>query len=196
MQVCPSGYYAINSTTNRVCTTICDNGFWADNYTRTCVNLKRNCSNQTYADTARKMCVIGTSCTTGTYADPITMGCESRCNSSTQFGDPSTNLCVTRCPTSPDYYSLNGLCTDTCTNGTFADYQANRSCVARCSISPKALYGTSAFRCVQAALCGPGLFGDNSTQLCSSCTGSLPYGDPIIRQCVTNCSLTYYGDIH
>lgn len=141
--------------------------------------------------------MVGTSCTVTYFADPFTMGCEKKCTNSSYFGDPSTNLCVTLCPTNPDYYSQAGYCTDTCVNGTFADYQANRSCLTKCSISPKVLYGTSTFRCVEAVLCGPGLFGDNSTQLCSACTGpTLPFGDNITSQCVKNCSLTYYGDTH
>jgi hypothetical protein len=163
--------------------------------TRTCYNIKLMCSNNTYADTQKRLCVVGTNCTAGTYADPLTMGCETQCSSSLYFGDPSTNLCVKMCPNNPDYYSQNGLCTPTCT-GLFADYQSNRTCLAKCSNFPISLYGTTSFRCVEAVLCGIGLFGNNISQLCDTCSGALPYGDPIISQCVKNCSLTYYGDSH
>jgi hypothetical protein len=78
----------------------------------------------------------------------------------------------------------------------FADYQANRTCLAKCTSSPVALYGTGTYRCVEAKLCGTGLFGNNNTQLCSACSGTLPFGDPITFQCVYNCSLTYYGNTH
>lgn len=195
VQTCPQNYYAMNATTNRVCNLACADGFWGDNYTRTCYNVKNQCSNQTYADRTRKLCVIGTDCTAGTYADPFTMGCELKCTNSSHFGDRSTNLCVTLCPTNPDYYSQAGYCTPTCVNSTYADYQANRTCLAKCTISPKVLYGTSTFRCIEAVLCGPGLFGDNTTQTCTACPGTaLPFGDNITSQCVKNCSMTYYGD--
>lgn len=197
VQTCPFGYYAINLTSNRVCTSVCDNGYWADNFTRTCYNVKKSCNNNTYADSQKRLCVTGTNCTVGTYADPLTMGCEPACNNSSYFGDPSTNLCVTLCPTSPDYYSQNGICNSTCTGGFFADYVANRTCLAKCSSSPVALYGNTAFRCVTANLCGTDLFGNNVTRLCSRCNetnGTLPFGDPISFQCVMNCPATYYGN--
>ena len=73
--VCPSGWFGINGTNNRVCVTTCDNNYWADNFTRMCYNTKTFCSNNTYADKQLRYCVNGTDCTTGTYADPKTMGC-------------------------------------------------------------------------------------------------------------------------
>lgn len=45
VQTCPLDYYAMNATTNRVCGLSCDDGFWGDNYTRTCYNIKKQCSN-------------------------------------------------------------------------------------------------------------------------------------------------------
>lgn len=99
------------------------------------------------------------------------------------------------CPLSPDYYSQAGKCTGTCVNGTFADWQANRTCVVSCSTQPIPLYGTSNYRCVNASQCyNLTLFGNNNTRLCSLCSGTLPFGDPISYQCVKNCQLTYYGD--
>lgn len=62
-------------TSNRVCTQTCDTGYWADNFTNMCYNVKTSCSNHTYADAQLKYCVNGTACTSGTYADPMTMGC-------------------------------------------------------------------------------------------------------------------------
>lgn len=94
MEVCPLGEYAINLTSTRVCVAVCDDGYWADNYTRFCYNYKENCTNNTFADAQKKLCVVGTNCTTGTYADPFTTGCESNCTNTSFFGDPSTNLCV------------------------------------------------------------------------------------------------------
>jgi hypothetical protein len=75
VRVCPSGWYGINGTSNRVCVQTCDSGFWADGFTRMCYNTKTMCSNNTYADAQARLCVNGTLCTVGTYADPSTMGC-------------------------------------------------------------------------------------------------------------------------
>jgi hypothetical protein len=196
-EVCPAGWFGINQTSNRVCVLTCDNGYWADNYTAMCLNVKTQCSNYTYADRILRYCVNSTDCSVGTYADPTTMGCETACTNASTFGDPSTHLCVALCPTSPDYYSQAGYCTATCTGGTYADWQANRTCAATCSSAPISLYGSTAYRCVTAGQCWSmfGTFGHNSTRQCSSCSGSLPFGDLISHQCVYNCSLTYYGDL-
>jgi len=156
----------MNATTNRICVLDCDNGYWADNYTRLCYNVKTSCSNSTYADKYKKLCVVGTNCTVGTYADPLTMGCEDKCTNSSYFGDNSSNLCVTQCPLDPDYYSEDGKCTATCTISRYADWQANRTCVAKCSSTPIPTYGNSLHRCVNASKCGAGKFGNNNTQLC------------------------------
>lgn len=37
---CPLTYYGQNKTGNRVCVQICDSGFWADEMTRLCTNVK------------------------------------------------------------------------------------------------------------------------------------------------------------
>lgn len=43
--------------------------------------------------------------------------------------------------------------------------------------------------------CPTGYFADNLTLTCvNPCAGSLPFGDPISRQCVSDCPDNYYGD--
>ena len=196
--VCPSTYFGIHGTSNRICTLTCDSGYWADNFTRLCYNVKTLCSNNTYADAQLKYCVNGTACTVGTYADPATMGCEATCTNSSTYGDPSTNLCVSQCPSAAPYlyFQQNGFCTATCTGGKFADWQANRTCVTTCSSEPISLYGSTSFECLTAEECWGNytIFASNTTRTCASCSGTLPFGDPLTRQCVFNCSLTYYGD--
>ena len=79
----------------------------------------------------------------------------------------------------------------------FADPQANRTCVRFCSRSPLALYGVIDVRriCVSAANCPAGFYGDNITLNCvNPCAGTLPFGDPISKQCVSDCPDGYYGD--
>ena len=60
MQKCPHGYYGMNESTTRVCSLTCDYGFWADNFTNLCYNIKTACSNNTYADANLRYCVNGT----------------------------------------------------------------------------------------------------------------------------------------
>lgn len=96
-----------------------------------------------------------------------------------------------------DEYGQWGLCRYTCVSDRFADPQANRTCVRNCSRSPLLLFGVIATRriCVTAANCPTGFFGDNSTLLCiNPCSGSLSFGDPITRMCVSECPDGYYGD--
>ena len=40
-----------------------------------CYHDKTLCSNDTYADQAKALCVVNTNCTSGTFADPFTKGC-------------------------------------------------------------------------------------------------------------------------
>jgi len=194
VKTCPYGEYAINLTSTRLCVATCDDGYWADNMTRFCYNIKENCTNNTFADPQKKLCVIGTNCTTLRYADPLTRGCELNCTGSEYIGDPSTNLCVTMCPQNPDTYAQYKKCTGTCANGQYADWQANRTCVTRCSQTPIPLFGNGVNKCVNASSCGTSLFGNNNTQLCSACSGSLPFGDPVTFQCTRTCSANLYGN--
>ena len=192
---CPVGEYATNFTTNRVCVTTCDSGFWADDFTRTCYNVKTMCSNTTFADATNRRCVVGTNCPTTplTYADPLTQGCEATCSNSSYFGDSNSRYCVTLCPSTPDFYSQSGICTATCSTG-FADKQDSRKCNARCSSTPLAYYG-HINRCYLSADCPAGWYGDNSTQLCSQCAGSLfPFGDNVTKRCVSLCPNNSFGD--
>jgi hypothetical protein len=196
VSVCPSPYFGQYRASGRICVSTCDTSYWADGPTRLCTNVKTECSNTTYADASQKLCVNGTSCSLNSYADNYTQGCESSCtNPTTHFGDPSTHLCVTICPTSPDYYSQSGYCVGTCTGGYFADYQNQRTCVPKCSNTSVALYGnTASHRCVLPVDCQANYYADNQTQECiNPCNVSLPFGDPISRQCVLNCPDNYYG---
>ena len=44
--------------------------------------------------------------------------------------------------------------------------------------------------------CPTGYFADNLTIDCiQPCGGSLPFGDPNTRQCVSDCPDNYYGDL-
>ena len=45
-----------------------------------CYSDKTKCSNDTYGDSQKTLCVINTNCTEGTYADPFTKGCETSCS--------------------------------------------------------------------------------------------------------------------
>ena len=83
-----------------------------------------------------------------------------------------------------------------CTGQRFADFQDNRKCNVNCSRTPIALFGNrNTWKCVIPADCPTGQFADNLTLQCiSPCTGSLPFGDPISRQCVLDCPDNYYGD--
>lgn len=72
--------------------------------------------------------------------------------------------------------------------------QDNRKCNARCSSTILSYYGYSG-RCYLAKDCPPDWFGDNSTQLCSQCTGTTyPFGDNVTKQCVSLCPNNSYGD--
>ncbi len=93
----PIDYFGMNGTTNRVCVSACDTGFWGDKSTRLCYNVKTSCTNNTYADSLKKLCVAAADCTVGTYADPLTKGCSSSCSSSLYFGDSYTSMCTTLC---------------------------------------------------------------------------------------------------
>ena len=84
----------------------------------------------------------------------------------------------------------------TCTGGLFADYQDSRKCNINCSRSPTLLYGNkNTWKCVKSIDCPAGHFADNLTLTCVSlCTGTLPFGDLISLQCVSDCPDNYYGD--
>jgi hypothetical protein len=83
-----------------------------------------------------------------------------------------------------------------CTGGRFGDYQDSRKCNINCSRSPLALFGNKATsKCVIPASCPTGFYADNLTLTCiTPCTGTLPFGDSISRQCVLDCPDNYYGD--
>jgi hypothetical protein len=85
---------------------------------------------------------------------------------------------------------------DQCTGGLFGDWQDKRTCKVNCSRLPLALFGNSvSFECVLPSGCPTNFYGDNQTLKCiNPCGGSLPFGDPISRQCVSNCPDNYYGD--
>lgn len=88
-------------------------GNTASNVTNLCIST---CSNTTFSQGGQ--CV--TSCTTGTYADPLTHQCSSSCSNSNYYGDPSTNKCVLHCP--PNYYKdATGYCVTTCVAPKYAD---------------------------------------------------------------------------
>lgn len=97
---CPRTWFGMNSTTNRVCVTLCDSGYWGDLDTSMCYNVKTSCSNNTYADPIQRLCVVAASCysnaTYTSYADPFTKGCESTCSNG-YFGDTHTRMCVAVC---------------------------------------------------------------------------------------------------
>lgn len=101
------------------------------------------------------------------------------------------------CSDSYDEYGQWGVCRYTCIVDRFADPQANRTCVRNCSRSPLALFGIIAARriCVTAANCPTNFYGDNNTLTCvNPCSGTLPFGDPVSKQCVSDCPDGYYGD--
>ena len=58
-----------------------------------CYNDKTLCSNDTYADEQKRLCVINTNCTEGTFADPNTKGCEVNCSNGL-LKDQNINTCV------------------------------------------------------------------------------------------------------
>jgi hypothetical protein len=85
------------------------------------------------AENSTRMCQ--TTCTTG-YADYDT-----------------TKMCVSICPSSPIRFGfINGAtrkCVSSCNfattgvNNLFGDYQANRTCVQKCTATPTATFGQS-----------------------------------------------------
>lgn len=97
LQRCPLTYYGQNKTGNRLCVTQCDLGFYADEMTRLCTNVKAECSNLTYADYNKRQCVASNNCSTNYYSDPFTKGCELACSNTSYFGDRYTTSCVTLC---------------------------------------------------------------------------------------------------
>lgn len=164
--------------------------------TRLCTNVKTECSNLTYADYTQRKCVNATSCSTNTYADPFTKGCESGCSNVSYFGDPYIHTCVTLCSEVPEQYSQLGYCVTACTGNRFADFQDSRKCNVNCSRTPIALYGNkNTWKCVIPVNCPANHYADNLTLTCvNPCTGALPFGDPLSRQCVSDCPDGYYGD--
>lgn len=161
-----------------------------------CYNVKTSCSNDTYADAQKFLCVVNTNCTSGTFADPFTKGCEAACSNG-YFADSRINTCVYMCSDVYDEYGQQGICRYSCILDRFADPQANRTCVRNCSRSPLALFGIVAARriCVTAANCPTDFYGNNNTLTCvNPCSGSLPFGDPISKMCVSDCPDGYYGD--
>lgn len=142
------------------------------------------------------MCVSATNCTAGKYSDPLTKGCESSCSSSLYFGDSYLTSCVTLCTEANNQFSEGGFCKTACTGGRFADYQDSRKCNVACSRTPLALFGNpSTFKCVLPSGCPNNYYANNNTLTCvNPCSGTLPFGDVISRQCVSNCPDNYYGD--
>lgn len=99
------------------------------------------CSNDTYADADKRLCVEATNCTEGTFADPFTKGCETSCSNG-YYADDNINTCVEMCSDDPDEFGLWGICRSSCAFATrFADPQVNRTCQRKCSITPLVLYG-------------------------------------------------------
>ena len=140
--VCPRYWYGMNSTTNRLCVQTCDNNYWGDVETSMCYNVKTSCSNATYADPLKFMCVAATDCTTNSFADPFTKGCESSCSNG-YYADSNINTCVPECSANYSEFGQWGICRKSCILGRWADVQANRTCQRNCSRTPLALYGTT-----------------------------------------------------
>jgi hypothetical protein len=85
------------------CVSLCPSGYFADNSTQTCVS---NCSQYTlmYGDTVNRVCV--TVCPTSTlYTDELQRLCVVATSCSPSFFAYNTSgSCIAKCPISPDYY--------------------------------------------------------------------------------------------
>ena len=126
----------------------CDDGYWGDLEPSMCYNVKTSCSNDTYADATKRLCVVATNCTEGTFADPFTKGCETACSNG-YFADDNINTCVEMCSDTPDEFGLWGICRTECSFADrFSDWQANRTCQRKCTTEPLVLYGDLSNYCV------------------------------------------------
>lgn len=137
-------------------------------------------------------------CPNGTYADSHTgtrlcvalcpPGVKNSVATPNLYGDPTTHTCVDRC----------------ITPYTWADYQT-RLCEPVCSATPTPTYSENVdMTCVTALNCPTSplmTFGDNNTRSCVSFCDSDEWGDPVTRNCLSQClnvsdtgTSRYYGD--
>jgi hypothetical protein len=95
--------YNMNDNTTWLCVELCPAypDTYADNSTVSCV---LRCSNGSYADSARRVCLPPLNCSDTLIADPI------------------SGRCVLQCTKDPMYYLTveTNLCGATCNNGSFA----------------------------------------------------------------------------
>lgn len=136
-------------------------------------------------------------CTLGTWSDPISKYCVSRCPSEPlSFGLDSTTSCVTRCPPGLFGDHETQTCIPSCPTGTNGEYRfadpISQTCVFVCPIN-SSLYGdtlvTGNFSCV--LNCSNGQLRDNSTQRCVPVCPSTPsyWADTTLSDCVYHCPI-------
>lgn len=91
---------------NNDCRPQCPTGWFAENFTRTCVQVCPNIS----------LLYLNES-----WADPLLGRCVSRCSAlSYSYTNTTDNVCVTVCPTGYFASTLTQACVLSCPNGTFA----------------------------------------------------------------------------
>jgi len=185
--LCSEGYWGLLA--NRTCVTFCVNEF-ADNYTRTCVNVCPGLGTQdTFADSSTMRCVR--ICPGSTYAENTTKTCESTCTSG--YSDPVSKYCVARCPSNPLSFGYNSVCYSTCPADTFGnqlygDY-GSQTCQASCPVVEGVVYfaDPTTLTCVAVCPISSNLWGDTNIFVCQATCIDNEYRNPAIQQCVAVC---------
>lgn len=93
----PDSYGQDLNDGNRTCVEVCEEGYFADPLTRTCVH---RCPTESgyFGDQDDNRCVL--ECELGTFADNTTGRCVSTCprRPKNTFGNPVNKQCVALCP--------------------------------------------------------------------------------------------------
>ena len=153
----------------------------------------------TYADVyVTKRCVV--SCPDIYYADSsIVEGgqCVINCAQQFRFRENSTKSCVDICPLSEATFgdSTGDMCVKTCPDGTFAQQDANRRCVSRCTANTWGNKITKICITNPVTECPPNTWADDNTNICEEVCASTPstYGYNVTRKCVTSCVSPSYA---
>ncbi len=106
---CTNNTYAYDP--NNTCLSVCPEGYFADNYTLSCV---QSCpiQNGQYADPSTNLCVDMCPQNPDLYGENINNGnntCVQACSVAGFFADPLTRTCVSQCDTT---YGLYGYTSD------------------------------------------------------------------------------------
>ena len=198
---------------NRECHTTCSNGWFADNFTSSCVQNCRDVRPYWFEDTSTGTGVCVDVCPGESYGyNPdqtckYTSGGASTCPGS-YYADRISRHCTTFCPNGTYSYITTKYCESTCSGSYYADpvlrqcvttcsanlfkHQisvANHVCVQYCPSTHYAMNATTApvvdAQCV--TNCAP-LLALSTTKTCEGYCPLPFYGDWVNNLCVTNCT--------